>query len=55
MQDNNCVSCCSSDCEVHELSVWKKYILFSKYLSFCVFDKSTNFKIYDVIIDIIVH
>ena len=30
----------------------RKNVSFSRYLGFCVFEKSTNFKIYDVIIDI---
>ena len=33
--------------------IWRKnYIFFSRYLDLSVFHKSTNFKIYDVIIDI---
>ena len=36
--------------------IWRKnYASFSEYLDFCVFDKSTNFKICDVIIDITAH
>ena len=32
--------------------IWRKNISFSRYLDFCVFVKSTNFKICDVIIGI---
>ena len=32
--------------------IWKKYdVLFSRYLDFCVFHESTNFKIFDIVID----
>ena len=30
----------------------KKFVSFLRYLDFCVFHESANFKIYDVIIDI---
>ena len=32
--------------------IWRKNVLFSRYLDFCIFVKSTDFKICDVIIDI---
>ena len=40
------------DVSLMNFFIWRKNVSFSRYLVFCVFIKSTNFKICDVIIDI---
>ena len=34
---------------------WRKNVSYSKYLYFCLFKKSTNFKVYDIIVNITAH
>ena len=37
------------DVQLINFFIWRKNVLFSRYLNFCVFMKFTNFKIFDVI------
>ena len=32
--------------------IWRKNVSFWRYFNFCLFDESTDFKIFDVIVDI---